>query len=228
MNFLKPIICYQLLFAVLLFTVASCKTKKILPQPDNSALERGNAEKLAAIKQAQVDFDTFSIKAKAELNLDGNSNEVNINIRMQESIYLKKPFSFIHEYTNPQINFQTVEAILLANPIAEAMVQKPEFSMQNEQLTLSGISSSLAYQFQFNDILRVSSTLLKDTLNAQQLEVKYSDFYMEASSLVPHVLKLQSQAGSKSIKAEMRYSKIEKDISIDFPFSVPKRFSVKR
>ncbi len=261
MRFLKPIFCYQLLFAALLFTATSCKTKKMLPQVDNSALERGNAEKLAAIKQAQVDFDTFSIKAKAELNLDGNNNEVNINIRMQkdkkiwisvtalagleaarvlitpdsihvlnrlESIYLKKPFSFIHEYTNPQINFQTVQAILLANPIEEAMVQKPDFSMQNEQLTLSGISSSLAYQFQFNDILRVSNTLLKDTLNAQQLEVKYSDFYLEASSLVPHLLKLQSQAGTKSIKAEMSYSKIEKDISIDFPFSVPKRFSVKR
>lgn len=261
MNALNLSPVYKLIFVALLLMGLACKTRKVVPVVDNSAQERSNAEKLAVIKLAQADFNTLAIKARAELDVDGNNNEVSINIRMQkdkkiwisvtalagleaarvlitpdsihvlnrlESIYLKKPFSFIHEYTNPQISFQTVQSILLANLTEEAATQKPEFSMDNDRLTLSGISSSLAYQLHFTETMRVSGTSLRDTLNGQQLQVNYSDFYLESSGLFPHQLKLQSQAGAKSIKAEMKYTKIEKDIAIDFPFSVPKRFSVKK
>jgi hypothetical protein len=68
---------------------------------------------------------------------------------------------------------------------------------------------------------------LQDATAKQELHVSYIDFWDEGGQLLPHLLKLSSLVGAKSIQAELKYTKVEKDTPLDFPFSVPKRFSVK-
>jgi hypothetical protein len=251
----------SLLLIGLLISGTACRSKKkILPRVDISAIERDNAEKLEAVKMAQVNFNTLAFKAKADIRIDGKDNEVTINCRMAndqkiwfsvtalaglevarmlittdsvhilnrlESIYLKKPISFIHQYSNPQINFRTLQAILVGNVLDEILNQKPLFSTEQSGLVLTGQSAELAYQLKFNEALRPAELFLQDTLASQQLKIQYLDYVLTEGLWIPHQLKIKSAAAKKSIHIDLKYNKVEKDLELDFPFSVPKRYSVK-
>lgn len=247
-------------FALMALFVAGCSSKKRLPKSNVSAIERSTAEKIAAIQQNQISFNQLSIKAKSTINLDGNSNDVTINIRIAneekiwlsvtaiaglevarmlitpdsikiinrlESTYIRKPFSFIHGYTNSQVSFATLQSLLVGNVWAQIFAQKHEINPTDTQVRLIGDLSTIHYQLDFNQLLKLSVLSLEDRGAQQQLLVNYSDFYDEGGQQLPHQVKLSSLVGAKSVQAELKYTKVEKDILLDFPFSVPKRFSVK-
>lgn len=249
---------FLLMFIVL--GIACRSKKKLLPKVDISAIERDNAEKLQALKLAQTDFSTLSFRAKANISIDGNENEVSINCRMAkdqkiwvsvtalaglevarmvitpdsihilnrlESVYTKKPINFIHQYSNPQINFRTLQAILIGNVMDEVFSRKADFKLEGGNLSLTGKAVELAYRLNFNEALKPSELFLQDLLAQQELKINYADYVTDAGILIPHQLKIKSAAGKKSIQADLKYNKVEKDLALDFPFNVPKRFSVK-
>jgi len=43
------------------------------------------ADQLTAIQQKQIGFSTFTAKAKAKINIDGNTNDVTLNIRIKKN-----------------------------------------------------------------------------------------------------------------------------------------------
>ena len=73
--------------------LAACKTKKVLVERkavDTVALHRLAADsikrlKLNAIKATQTDFSYFTGKAKARIGIDGNNNDVTLNIRIKKN-----------------------------------------------------------------------------------------------------------------------------------------------
>ncbi len=260
MKFFNKPSAYILFFFSFTLIFGACRTKKALTKVEINPVDKDNEERIATIKQAQTDFTTLAIKAKALLNMDGADNDVTINFRMAkdqkmwisvtaiaglevarmmitpdsvfiinrlESTYIKKPFSFIANYTNQQINFGTLQSIIIGNVWNEVFTQKPTISLLDNQLQLSGRAESLAYLILFNEAFKPKSSVLEDTFTGQKLSVKYSDFFIDAGLAMPHQMKLESMVGAKLIQAELKYTKIEKDIALDFPFSVPKRFSVK-
>ncbi|MFM6954292.1 MAG: DUF4292 domain-containing protein [Sphingobacteriaceae bacterium] len=148
-------------------------------------------------------------------------------INRLESVYIKKPFSFIHAYTNPQVNFGTLQAMLVGNVWPEIFKQTQTIDSQDVSIRLLGQLSSIQYDIRFNEGLKMNNLHLQDTMANQELQVSYADFWDEGGQLIPHQLQLSSLVGSKSVQAELKYTKVEKDIPLDFPFNVPKRFSVK-
>lgn len=246
--------------ALLLFGTACRSKKRALPKADMAAFERDQAEKMQAVKSVQLDFNTLAFRAKADIKIDGNSNEVSLTCRIAkdqkiwmsvtalaglevarilitpdsihilnrlESVYIKKPISFIHQYTNPQISFRTLESILIGNLMEEILNGKPVFSLEEQRLSLAGRSADLTYQLKFNEALKPAEFFLQDSVSAQELKIQYGDYEVEEGLLLPHQLKLKSAAGKKSIQAELKYNKVERNTALDFPFSVPKRFTVK-
>src|SRR6478735_2157098 len=73
-----------------LVALVACKSKKlvVVNRPtsavDSAALNKENSIKarLAAIRSKQVSFNTFAGKAKTKLDINGNSNDVTLNIRV--------------------------------------------------------------------------------------------------------------------------------------------------
>lgn len=255
---MKKLALYSLLLLMIL--VGACRSKTKLPRVSRAALERSNQERITAIKQADVNFTSLSVKAKADLNIGGNNNEVTFNFRMLkdqkiwisvtalaglevsrilitpdsiqilnriDNVYIQKPFNFIETYTNDQISFSTIQSILLGNSLAEAYPRGYNFELAEEGLWLNAQSRNLIYRLLFNPSFKVKALNLQDEDKGQQLSVKYDDFYLEADLMLPHQIRLKSVAGTKAIEVDFKYTKIEKDLVLDFPFSVPKRFSVK-
>ena len=92
---MKKNISNSLLLICSVIIITGCHAKKQLvtrapvdtPKPATTTTGPDNVAamaklKLAAIRSKQVSFTTFSGKAKSKLSIDGNSNDVTLNIRI--------------------------------------------------------------------------------------------------------------------------------------------------
>jgi hypothetical protein len=252
-----------LVLAIVCLTVA-CKSKKAIvatPKAVDSTAVNSNkkAENFALLKSKDMAYNTLSLKGKANLDINGNANNVSINIRIQkdqkiwasitalaglevaralitpdsilvinrlQSTYLQKPFTYIHGFTNKQINFGMLQAVLSGNTIQEYLAEPSELKFDNGVWVLEGRKETLAYKLLFNTLLKVAETNLNDVRSGQAFKVVNSQYQDINKSLYPSVMSINSMSGTKKINIDLNFSKVESNVPLDFPFSVPKRFEV--
>ncbi len=213
--------------------------------------------KLAAIRARQVSFTTFSGKAKSKLNIDGNTNDVTLNIRILrgqkiwvsitaiigievaramitpdsivvinklQGIYFKKPFSYVYNYASRQVNYKTVESLLVGNAIPELLSDNATVTPLNGNVIISGNLQELLYKLMIGPDLKVSSTNLNNNAAQQSLQINYGNFIQASNRVIPSHIMFTSKVGSKNIQAELNYSRADFDQTLDFPFSIPNRY----
>lgn len=148
-------------------------------------------------------------------------------INRLENVYIKKPFSYLYEFTNDKINFATLQSVLVGNTISEFITESTEVNINGTQAGLKTNIGSMIYDLMLNDQNKVIQSNLKDTEASQSLLVFYGDFQSIAQQQVPHSVVMKSQAKSKSISLDLKYTKIELDVPVEIPFRVPDRYTIK-
>jgi hypothetical protein len=143
-----------------------------------------------------------------------------------QSTYLAKPFSFIQSFSNKQINFKMLQSIFTGNTIAEFMVEPSTLDLVNGAWALSGTRESLGFSILYNTLYKTSETNLNDVKSGQAMKVTYGTYQKLNASLFPSTLKINSVSGPRRINVALEFSKVESNVTLDFPFSVPKRFEV--
>ena len=143
-----------------------------------------------------------------------------------EKTFIKKPFNYIYGYTNKQINFELLQAVLSGNAIPDFMTVKSNLIQENGVWLINGTSGDLAYQSIFNTLLKVSETTLNDAKAGQAFKVSYGKYTPINSYLFPSSLIIRTQSGIKKINIEIDFSKVERNVPVDFPFSVPKNYEL--
>lgn len=246
--------------------MAGCHAKKklVTRTADSTTVSTDNAasaarKKIAAIRAKQVNFNTFSGKAKTKLNINGNTNDVTLNIRILkdqkiwvsitaiagievaramitpdsilvmnrlQSVYIKKPFSYIYTYASRQVNYKTVESLLVGNAIPETLNDNTTLEPSNGNTILKGTLQDLIYQLTVGPDLKVSSTSLNNQEATQSLQINYGNFIEATNRVIPSQISFTSKVNNKNIQADLNYSKADFDLPLEFPFSVPKRFSL--
>jgi hypothetical protein len=241
---------------------SGCKSKKLVvvnrPAADSAAVKANDkSSTLATIRSKQVTFNTFSGKAKTKLDINGNSNDVTLNIRINrdqkiwisitaiagievaralitpdsiqvvnrlQSVYLKKPFSYIHSYASKQVNFKTVQSLLVGNAIGELLNEDAQFTPQGTNTVVNGNFQGLIYKLLLGADLKVTQTNLSSQAPRQSLQVANSVFIQSGSRVIPSQIDINSTAGNKKIQANLRYTKADFDLPQDYPFSIPKSY----
>lgn len=140
--------------------------------------------------------------------------------------YILKPFSYIYKFSNEEVDYNTVEAILVGNCVPFAINDKSNVTQANGLLKLTGQTNQMIYQISLDNNLKPQATLIASENNNQKLEVKISAFEELSNQIVANKLTLNSQSGNKNIKLDMVYNKTTLNQPVEFPFNVPKRFSV--
>jgi hypothetical protein len=255
-----------LLLGCLLLSIG-CRPKKVIVATppvtagqENAAVKVDEKPKnIELLKSKDLPFNTLSLKGKANLNVDGDENNVTMNIRIQkdkkiwvsvtgiagiegmravitpdsllllnrlQKTFTKKPFSYIYGFTNKQINFKLLQAVISGNTITDFMTEQSALVQQNGVWVLSGTMGDLSYQSVFNTLLKITETTLNDAKAAQALKVNYGAYTTVNNALFPSTLKISSMSGPKSIKIDIEFVKIESNVPVEFPFSVPKNFEV--
>jgi hypothetical protein len=142
-----------------------------------------------------------------------------------ESNYFKRPFSFIYQYTSTQINYKTLEAALIGNAIPELLSNEALLQPDNGDLILSGNLQELAYKLIIGPDLRVSHTSMTNQSAGQSLEIDNAKFIQAGTHVIPSEITMSSAVKDHNIKIDLKYIKTEFDQPVEFPFSIPARFS---
>lgn len=146
----------------------------------------------------------------------------------QARTVLRKPFAYIYDYTNKQVNFGLLQSILTGNTISKLMVEKSALKQENGVWLLSGTEQNLAYSVLFNTLLKPAELNLNDAREAQALKVFYDKYTPVNNGLFPSNLKINSVVGNKKISVAVEFVKIDANVAVEFPFTVPKGFEIIR
>ncbi|RFZ95686.1 DUF4292 domain-containing protein [Mucilaginibacter conchicola] len=244
--------------------LAACKSKKLtqVNRPttaDSAAAAKASTvrQKLAAIRSSQVTFNTFTGKAKTKLDINGNSNDVTLNIRINrdqkiwisitgfagiegaralitpdsiqvinrlQSVYLKKPFSYVYQFAGRQVNFKTVQALLVGNAIPETLNERADINTEGNNTVINGNLQDVIFKLLLGADLKVTQTNLTNSMAGQTLQVTNNTFIKQNDRIIPSQIDIYSTAGDKKIKANLRYSTVEFDKPLEYPFSIPKSY----
>lgn len=262
---MRKSILNKLFLLAIVVLAFGCKTKKVIVTAppvvtENKVEVDKKPENLKLLKSKNIEFNTLSLKGKADLDMGGEQNNVTMNIRIQkdkkiwaivtaaggivevaramitpdslfllnklEKTYTKKPFSYIYKFTNKQINFGLLQAVLSGNAAADFMTTKSDLAQENGVWVLSGTTESLAYRSVFNTLLKVTETTLNDAKAGQAFKVSYGKYTPLNNALFPSSLNISTKSGAKMINIEIEFSKIESNVPVEFPFTVPKSYEL--
>jgi hypothetical protein len=252
---------------LIIFCVAAlfgCKAKKqlVVRKADSAVAVKPAVNpalaKIAAIKSKQVVFNTFSGRAKTKLTLDGKSNDVTLNIRIQhgkkiwvsvtallgievaralitpdsiqiinriQGVYIKKPFSYVYTYANREVNYLTVESLLVGNAINELLNENSKIETAvNGNTTISGNLQNLVYNLLVGSDFKVTRTSFANAAARQSLQVTNGQFIQADNRIIPSQISINSVVQNKSVQAELEYNRTEFNQVLDYQFSIPARF----
>jgi hypothetical protein len=255
----------NLFLLVILVVAASCKTRRLANAPQPAAepaaavtASRSAPELLSGIRAKQFSYRTLSLKAKADLAMGKDNQDVNMNIRINrnrmiwvsitatianievaralitpdsvkivnriQSIYTKKPFAFLKQYTNEQFDFGTLQAVLTgeAAPVALSGGTPSE---ENGRVLVKGAAADLVYSLVFNPDFQLASATYQAG-QGKQLGVTYADFTAVANQRFPSLVTANSVADNKNISIKLKYSNVSVNEALEFPFSAPARYTV--
>jgi len=237
-----------------------CKAKKqtvVAPKPVTTVPDK-SLSKLDAIRSSQLNYNTFSGKAKTKLDINGSSNDVTLNIRIQngkkiwvsvtaiagievaralitpdslqvinklQGLYMQKPFSYIYSYTSQQINFDSLEALLVGNAIPQLLNDDAKLQADSGRTILSGNLQELAYKLILGADLKANHTELSDLVADQSLTVDNSAFIAVANRVLPSQIDMLSVMPKKKVKMNLHYIKADFDQPLEYPFSIPSGYS---
>ncbi|MGF7041498.1 DUF4292 domain-containing protein [Mucilaginibacter lappiensis] len=255
---MKKNILNKLLIVCCLLTMISCKARKhviVSRKADSTAKPLDNvSSKLDAIKAKQVSFNTFAGRAKTKLDINGNSNDVTLNIRIQrdkkiwvsitailgveaaralitpdsillinrlQGVYLRKPFSYVYKYASNQVNYKTLESLLIGNAIPELLNEKADVVNADGNTTLSGSLQDLLYKLIVGADLKVTQTNLSNQNEGQSLQVVNNTFIQATNRIMPSEIDIASVVKDKKIQVNLHYTKADYDVQQEYPFSIP-------
>jgi hypothetical protein len=146
-------------------------------------------------------------------------------INKLQGLYLKKPFSFIYQYASRQVNYKTIEALLVGNAMPETLTERSRVTSDLGNVTLSGNLDELVYSLILGSNMRVTQFNLSNTSAAQALLVNNSVFIQASNRLMPSQIDILSTIQDKKIQANLRYTKVDFDQQLEYPFNIPERYT---
>lgn len=144
-----------------------------------------------------------------------------------ESNYISKPFGYIYQFVSREVNFSTLQDIFIGNAVAGSLSPTSVLELSTSQTRVHGNLAQLAFMLTFNKSNNLIQSKLSDQSASQTLSVNYSEYRTIGTQEIPHIIMIKSDAGDKNVGIDMRYTSVGLNESLNFPFSVPKRFTLK-
>jgi hypothetical protein len=145
-------------------------------------------------------------------------------INRLQSLYIRQPFSYIYKFTGKQVNYKTVESLLVGNIIPELVNENADIQGAAGNITLTGNLQQLLYKLILGPDMKVTQANLNNQSAAQSLQVNNSAFIQAANKLVPSQIDITSLVKAQKIQVNLHYIKIDFDQPLDYPFTIPSRY----
>lgn len=145
-------------------------------------------------------------------------------INRLQSVYVKQPFSYINSVAGNQVNYKTIESLLVGNAIPELLNERADFKTSPDSIILTGNLQDLAYKLIVGPGMHVTQTNLNDQNAAQSLQVINRTFIQAGARVIPSQIDITSLVKDKKIQVNLHYIKTDFDQPQEYPFSIPARY----
>ena len=145
-------------------------------------------------------------------------------INRLQSLYLKKPFSYINKFAGDQVNYKTIESLIIGNAIPELINEGATLHAYGDSTILSGNLQMLAYKLVIGQGMKTVRTDLTDESAGQSMQAVNSVFIQAGLRLIPTHIDITSIVKTKKIQINLHYIKSDFDVPVEFPFSIPGRY----
>ena len=145
-------------------------------------------------------------------------------INRLQSVYVKQPFSYINTVAGNQVNYKTIESLLVGNAMPELLNERADFKTSADSIILTGNLQELAYKLIIGPGMRVTQTNLNDQDAAQSLQVTNRTFMQAGARTIPSQIDITSLVKDKKIQVNLHYIKTDFDQPQEYPFSIPARY----
>jgi hypothetical protein len=147
-------------------------------------------------------------------------------INKLQGVYLKKPFSYIYQYASKQVSYQMLEALLTGNAAPEILKDsKASFQTNSGNTTISGSLEDLVYSLMLGADMKVGQFNLSNQSAGQSLQANNSFFIPAGNKTAASQIDIQSTSQNKKIQVNLHYTKIDLDQPLQYPFSIPERYT---
>lgn len=141
--------------------------------------------------------------------------------------FIKKPFTYIYNYTNEGISFATLQDVLIGN-VSPTLLRTSDLQVaQSEDDTqLIGVKEGLIFHYGLNADMRPFFLRLTEVDAKQELEVKYERYVITNGYNFPQMFSLNVTGSNVSVRANMDYNRFSFNEIIELPFSVPSKYKI--
>lgn len=141
--------------------------------------------------------------------------------------YFDGDFALISDWLGTDLNFEKMQAILLGQSIFRldnatyiASVSENRYKLEPRQQPDNFIHSLLLNPNNF----KVNSGIVFQPIDNRKLSIAYGDYQELEGSFYPSVILINSVEGDSRTKIAMNYRKINLNVSVSFPFEIPKGY----
>jgi hypothetical protein len=138
-----------------------------------------------------------------------------------EGVYLKKPFSFIYNYANKQVNYAMLQALLVGNAIPSLLNDSTQYEEVNNNINLSGNLQDVMYKLILGSDFKVTQTNLSNQSQGQSLQINYDNVMASGSQKMPSQIAISSTAKNNKVQVNIHYIRVDFNQPQDYPFTIP-------
>ena len=142
------------------------------------------------------------------------------------SEYLVAPFDTISSFTGSNVSFANLESAIVGNVIEQALSKNTDVLALPPGNVLSGTMehANLSYQVRLNENYRPVSMLLERSGYPHRMEAAYSGYQSVDGRMFPLETMFVFAASRWRVQAQMNYSRVAYDESLELPFSIPSSY----
>ena len=118
-------------------------------------------------------------------------------INKLQGLYFGKPFSYIYSFTSRQVDYRSLEAILVGNAIPQLLNDDSKIQVDGASTVLSGNLQDLVYKLILGADMKVSHTELASQAESQSLTVDNSAFIQAENRMLPSQINMSSTGNQK-------------------------------
>lgn len=142
--------------------------------------------------------------------------------------YFDGDFSLLSEWLGTEIDFKKAQSILLGQSIFPiengqytSTIQGANYKLQPKTQPFNFIHSLLLLSSNF----KIASETLSQPSEERILTIRYDDYQVIEGGLYPSEIHVTASEKESTTKIDLTYRKIEPNVSINFPFTIPDGYS---
>ena len=138
--------------------------------------------------------------------------------------YFEGDFSLISEWLGTEVDFRKTQAILLGQAIFDLDKGRYTSAVQDNQYFLQpkGQFEDLIYSLAIRpDNFKVAKTRVSQPVENREFYLEYGPYQKLDAGYFPSQVSIDAYDGSSNTRIEVTYRKIDLDVPLSFPFSIP-------